>query len=71
MRRSKIVNIAKKMPPMCHKFPDQPYDVRKSHVVKWMLKHDETLEYIWNAIKQSGAVVYDSKTHTWRGVDHK
>ena len=71
MRRTKIVDVAKTMPPLRHKISDQDFDIRKSYVIRWMLQQDETYQYIWNKITQSGAIKYNPKTHLWQGVDFK
>lgn len=35
------------------------------------MKQPEVLKYIWDMVKQSGALVYDDKSHKWHGVDFK
>lgn len=68
-RKAKIMDIARTMPPLFHKPPNQDFDCRKSYVIKWLLKHDEAYDYLWNMVKASGAIEYDPDTGTWKGVD--
>lgn len=70
-KRSKLLSVAKFMPPQKHTSEDRNYDIRSSDVVKWMMRHPYAWEYIWNAIKQSGAIVYDKETGMWHGVDYE
>ncbi len=68
-KNSKLYETAKNMPPLYHKLPGEDFDIRKSRVLWWLLKQPELLEYVWNRIKQSGAVQYDPQTGKWQGVD--
>lgn len=69
-KRSKILDIARFMPPLRHSIPDREFDIRNSEVMKWMLKNPATWNYIWNNIKQSGVVEYNPETGMWQGVDY-
>lgn len=69
-KRSKILDIAKKMPPKKHSVSERSFDITHSEVLQWMLQNRETWEYIWNNIKQSGSIVYDEKSGMWVGVDY-
>lgn len=69
--RQGIYSAAKKMPPLFHKIPNEEFDLRKSRTLWWLVKQPEILNYIWEAVKQSGAIVYDNATKKWRGVDFK
>lgn len=66
-----IIDIAKKMPPLFHKLPDEDFDYRKARTLWWLTKQPEVLKYIWDMVKQSGALEYDSATHKWHGVDFR
>lgn len=68
-KNSKLYEAAKSMPPLYHKLPGEDFDIRKSRVIWWLVKQPELLEYVWNRIKQSGAVKYDSQTGKWQGID--
>lgn len=70
-KNSKLYKIVKRMPPLYHKLPDEEYDIRKSRVIWWLMKQPEMLEYIWNRIKQSGAIQYNPETGKWQGVDFR
>ena len=70
-RKSKIFDIARKMPPLNHSVKGEVFDIRKSQVLQWLIKQPEVLNYIWNKLKNSGDVIYDEKSGTWRGADYK
>ena len=69
--RKDVVNVAKKMPPLFHKLPNEDFDYRKSRTLWWLVKQPQVLKYILDMVKQSGALVYDDKSHKWHGVDFK
>lgn len=66
---SNLYQIVRRMPPLYHKLPGEDFDIRKSRIIWWLTKQPEMLEYVWNRIKQSGAVKYDPQTGKWQGVD--
>ncbi|WP_199883997.1 hypothetical protein [Anaerosinus massiliensis] len=68
--RSKIMEVAKFMPPLRHSIPDQEFDVRNSEVLNWLVKQPEILNYVWNNIKSSGAIIYDQRAGRWMGINH-
>lgn len=68
-KNSKLYDVVKSMPPLYHKLPGEEFDIRKSRVIWWLVKQPELLEYVWNRIKQSGAVQYNPQTGKWQGVD--
>lgn len=68
-RRSKKLSVAKKLPPSYHTLPGQEFDIKKSEVINWLIDQPNILNYLWDNIKQSGDVFYDSETGTWTGVD--
>ena len=70
-KRSKILDIARMMPPRRHSIPGKPFDIRDSGVMKWMLRSPVVWNYIWNNIKQSGAITYNPETGKWQGVDYE
>lgn len=65
--RSKILEVAKFMPPLANSFQD----IRNSEVLKWLVQQPEVLNYIWNNIKNSGSVVYNPITGKWKGVSYE
>ena len=69
--RSKKLNVAKNLPPLYHKLPNSDYNAKKSEVIAWLIERPSILEFIWDHIKQSGDVFYDSATGKWQGVDYE
>ncbi len=68
---SKLLYVAKKMPPLYHKLPGKEYDVKKSEMVKWLIQQPEILEYISDRIRGNYQfVTYDKETGKWQGVDY-
>ena len=67
---SKKLNAARHMPPLVHNTSGEKFDIRKSQVMQWLLKNPDILNYLWDHVRQSGNVVYDSNTGTWQGVDY-
>lgn len=68
-KRSKKIEVGKKLPPSYHTLPGEEFDIQKSEVVNWLIKQPEILSYIWDQFKQSGYVEYDPETSLWTGVD--
>ena len=69
IKRKKLISVARKMPPLYHSIPGEKFDIRKSRTLWWLIKQPEILNYVWNNIKQSGFVKYDSVTGKWTGID--
>lgn len=69
IKRNKLIGVARKMPPLYHRIPGEKFDIRKSRTLWWLIKQPEILNYVWNNIKQSGFVKYDSVTGKWTGID--
>lgn len=69
-KRSGKLEVGRYMPPLYHKLPEEDYDVRKSHAVKWLIKNPSILEYIWDKFKQSNDIIYDPVTGKWQGADY-
>lgn len=69
-RKNRMTDIARYMPPLRHTIPGDQFDIRKSEVMKWLMKSPIVWNYVWNNIKQSGAVVYNAETGTWQGADY-
>lgn len=73
-KRNKLLDIAKKMPPLFHKLPNEDFDIHKSEVVKWLISQPEIMQYIFSHIEkirgENAYIVYDRKTGKWRGVEH-
>ena len=69
-KRSKMLDTARIMPPLRHSIPGKEFNIKNSEVVKWLLKNPVVWNYVWNNVKESGAVSYDSDTGKWQGVDY-
>lgn len=69
-KRAKILEVAKLMPPLRHSIPGEDFDIQKSEALKWIMQSPVAWNYIWNNIKQSGVIIYNSDTGTWQGVDY-
>lgn len=69
MKRSKKLDVAKKMPPRYHKLPDQDYSTMKSLAIEWLISQSDIREYIWDHLKQSGLIRYDETTKKWSGIN--
>lgn len=69
--RSKNLEVAKYMPPLRHSIPGQEFDINKSEVVQWLLKQPDILNYIWNNIKNSEDVIYNTSAGKWQGIDYE
>jgi hypothetical protein len=71
-KKSKSVrlNSARVMPPLYHKIPGEEYSTKDSQVIQWLIRQPELCEFIWDKIKQSGDVFYNSDTQKWQGVDY-
>ena len=71
INRSQLLELATNMPPLRHSIPGQEFSIYNSEVIRWLINQPEALNYIWNNIKNSGAVVYDNESGTWQGVNYK
>lgn len=69
-KTTKVFEMAKSMPPLYHSIPDEDFDIQKSEVMKWIMQNSITWDYVWNNIKQSGAIIYNPDTGKWQGVDY-
>lgn len=65
-----MLDTARIMPPLRHSIPGKEFNIKNSEVVKWLLKNPVVWNYVWNNVKESGAVSYDSDTGKWQGVDY-
>ena len=68
-QRSKLLDAVKRMPELRHSIPGKEFKIQNSEVIKWLIMQPEILNYVWNNIKQSGFVKYDSVTGKWTGID--
>lgn len=42
--RAKILNVAKKIPPLKHSIPGQDFNIQNSEVMKWLVRQPEILK---------------------------
>ena len=57
------------MPPLPHTLPDEPFDIFKSKALGWLISQPDILNYLWEQIRQSGYVTYDSENGKWHGIE--
>ena len=57
-----------KMPRLKHKSPNQPFSLKESEVVQWLVATPEAQQYLFDKARSSGAIVYDSESGTWKGA---
>lgn len=69
-KKSKLLDVVKKMPPLYHTLPGRQYDAMKSQVLEWLCGQPEVREWLWNHLKSSDYVSYDPSTRLWSGADN-
>lgn len=67
--KQRIVDAAKRMPPLYHKIPDEKFSLYKARTLWWIVKQPEVLEFLWDLVKQSKAIVYNPSTGKWQGIE--
>ena len=68
---SKLLDVAKRMPPLYHTLPGEEFEVSKSEVIQWLIRQPDILSYISNRVRgDSKLIVYDRETGKWQGVDY-
>lgn len=50
---------------------DGEFAFSKSEVVKWMLKQEQTLKFLYATAKQAGVIKFDEATNEWKGNEIK
>ena len=55
------------MPTLRHKVGEE-FDIMESEVADWLCSQPEIRQYIFDAAKETGAIVYNAETGTWRGA---
>ncbi len=68
-KNSKQFLAARKMPELRHSIPGQPFDIRESEVVRWLVQQPEIMQYVFDKLNYSGDIVYDRERGTWKGAD--
>ena len=67
-KETAMFRVASRMPPLHHFLPEQPFNISKSEVVRWMIEQPEIQQTIFNMARRHSMITYDLETHTWRGV---
>lgn len=69
-KNDKRLNVVRRMPPLPHAIPGQPFDIRKSEAANWLLQQPDLLNYFWDLITHTGYIRYDKTLCVWTGVDN-
>lgn len=71
---SKYIDCVSKMPPLPFVYDgyedDNEFDFNKSKMMQWIVEQADVKRYLYNYIKQSGLIKYDSVLKLWHGVDY-
>ena len=67
--KRRAADCARMMPELRHSTPGEPFDIRDSEVARWLCERPEIQQYVFDAVKASGVIVYDGASKTWRGVE--
>jgi hypothetical protein len=68
-KRSKRLEVAKKMPRLYHTLPDEGYAPEKSEVLEWLGEQHEMMEWLFEQLRKAGYVEYDPETGLWSGIE--
>jgi hypothetical protein len=68
-QRSKTFAEVSKMPAAKKHQPEESFDIAKSEIVRWLVQRPIILQYLFDKVKESGAIIYDAETGTWKGCD--
>lgn len=67
-KETKLRALYRTMPALPHSVPGQPFDIRASEVVKWLIDQPDVLQAMFNHARSSARISYDSATGTWHGA---
>lgn len=70
-KKSVKLEVAKNMPMTFHRLPSMEYDPDKSKVLDWIANQPELLEWIFEQLRSTGYIVYDSDWGAWHGVNFR
>ena len=70
MRRSKVYKCACSMPRGLRHTVGETFDIKSSEVVSWLIKQPVLLQYLFNKVHDSGAIVFNPESRTWSGADN-
>jgi hypothetical protein len=52
-----MYRVTSQMPPLRHFLPDQPFDISKSEVVRWLCQQPEVQQTIFNTAKRHNMMI--------------
>ena len=67
--KDKRLLVAKDMPPLFRKIPNEKYSYRKDQVLNWISKRPGLLNYVFDKLVASKYIAFDPETGKWKGVD--
>lgn len=71
MKRGKLWNVARNMPPLHHSAPGQDYDVCQSEVVHWLIRQPDIMQMVFESVKDHREIIFDRDTGMWQGADYE
>lgn len=70
-KRSKNLEILKKMPPLYHTLPNHKFETQKSELMNWVLNQPEILNWLVGYLKDTNYIEYNNLTGQWTGIEHQ
>lgn len=67
-KTTKAIKAVTQMPIRQHT-TTEPFDIMQSEVVAWLVQQPEVLNSMFNYYKDAGAIVFDSTSQSWKGVE--
>lgn len=68
---TKATKAAAAMPSLRHQLPGEDFAWNKSEVIHWLSQQPEIQKALFDYYRATGAIVFDQKTGTWKGVEVK
>ncbi len=68
-RATKWATAVRKMPPLHHTLPEQPFCLENSEVVRWLLNQPDVMQAVFDKAKKY--LHYNADTGTWQGIDYE
>jgi len=70
---SSKLECVKKMPELKHSVKGEPFDIKNSEVVKWLLEQPEVLSYLVEPVnghdkRRERLIIYNPERGTWKGI---
>jgi len=75
VKTSSNLECVRKMPELRHSFKGEPFDIKKSEVVQWLIEQPGVLNYLVDLVnghdkRREKLIVYNPERGTWQGVDY-